>query len=120
MDAVIVAKVEHAVQHEAERIYFAIDRECSGTSTTTTSKLRHAWCTSLKLIGSCRLVSDFGFQTETSKIITNDAVKIITYVMISFERIIGSGNIEFHIFGDHYTALDANIPLVITCQCRCG
>jgi len=31
LNPVIVAEVEHAVQHEAERIYFAVDRECASS-----------------------------------------------------------------------------------------
>jgi len=74
----------------------------------------------LYTFGCSRFVSDFGFQTETSEIITDDAVKIITGVMIHIEGIIIAGNIDPQIFGDQYTALDANIPLVVTSQCRCG
>ena len=120
LNTIIVTKVEHAVQHEAERIDFAIDVERSGSSGAATRKLRHTWRTGLELVGRCGFITDFGFQTETSEIITDDAVKIITHVMIDFKGTIGAANINRQIFGDQYTALDADIPLVITCQCRCG
>ena len=120
LDAVIVAKVEQTVQHEAERIDFAIDRKHTGSGWTAAVCLhREARCTRLKAFSSRSFISDFGFQTESSEIIADNTVKIIAGVMIDFKRAVVTGNIDRQILSDHYPALDTNIPLVITSQCRC-
>ena len=121
LDAVIVAEVQQRIQHEAERIDFTVDRKHTGYSWTSTRSERwNAWRTSLHTISRCRLVSDFSFQTETAEIIAHNSVKIITSVMIDFECTVVTSDVDRQIFSDHCAALDTNIPLVITSQCRCG
>ena len=121
LDAVIVAKVQQAVQHEAERIDFTID--CGWAKKVRPAAAYGLWDTrriGLYSVGSCCFITNFSFQTETAEIITNDTIKVVTSVMINFRRAVVTSYVDRQIFSDHCTALNTDVPLVITSQCRCS
>ena len=120
LDAVIVAKVQQTVQHEAKRVDFTIDRGCAEKGTRARGCRWDTRRIGLYSIGSCCFITNFSFQTETAEIITNDTIKVVTSVMINFRRAVVTSYVDRQIFSDHCTALNTDVPLVITSQCRCS
>ena len=121
MNAIIVAEIDRAVEHEAEDVGIAASRIVrAGRNVCSRAAWRRCSCRRCRRV-ACNaglLVADFGFKTERTEIITDDATGFMAGLVIDFSVIITASNVELNIFDDRWTACNTNIPRIVARHCR--
>ena len=117
VQAIIVAKIEQAVEHEAKNarvtasIVIDARRRIGHSSGGRDIRHRHG-CRDA--IDAGLLVSDFRLKAETAEIIADDTIDIVPGIVINAHGIGRTVNVVTNIFNDRRPALDTDIPRVIT------
>ncbi len=119
LDAVIGTEVQQAVQHEAERrggatgIVVVTSRNGARTDAGVGQRGR------AERVDGRTTIADFGFQTETTEVVTHHAVNVITIVMVDGGGAgARAGDIVIDIFDDHPAAFDADVPRLVAGEGR--
>jgi hypothetical protein len=113
----IVAEVEQAVDHAAERSQVTTGIPQRQTSATLTREPEGG----LHLIQPGALVGDFTLKPERTKVIAGKQAAVITIAIIKAHRLrFRVTEIEPHILDNHRTKIGANITGAIARECRCG
>jgi hypothetical protein len=113
LQAIIVAEIEHAVDHEAQCIGItagAIDTAALKPSAGAARNCRERAGEALE-IGFA--IANFSFKAETAKVIADNATKIITGIGVSGCIDRRSADVIIEVFNKHRTAVDSDIPLAI-------
>ncbi|OWK27645.1 hypothetical protein SPMU_33710 [Sphingomonas mucosissima] len=123
LDAVIVAEIEHTVDHEAQRRRTAacaikrarsnVHNACAGAGGNNDGRG--------VAVDARLLVGNFGFEAEAAEVVTNHTIAIETIIMVDRAATrLGPGDVELDVFNDHSTELGADVPRVVAGKCRRG
>ena len=121
LQTIIRPEIEQAVEHKAQCVNFA-DSIAGGRTKERgdcriQSKTLSASGDAIE-IGSA--VACFGFQTESTEVITHGRAEVVVFVVFGTGIAGSTVNIKALIFDDHHAAIALNIPLAFTSQCGRG
>ena len=104
LQAVIGAEVDQAVDHEAQSF---------STATNLRVVERHVVINVTLFFSTAK--AGFGFQTERTEVVTDDATDVVTDLGVERADFIGTRKVV-DIFDNHTTGVELNVPSVIFCQ----
>jgi hypothetical protein len=116
-DAFIIAEVEHAVQHEAQRIGIAAGLAYTGEAGRALARQTDRI---LDLVQVSLLVGHLRLEAERAKIVADEDVAIEAIFVIDLNRVLDCTDVDVDILDDHRAKIATDIPGAVTRQCRGG
>src|SRR5690606_25666846 len=118
LQAIVVAEVEHAVDHEAERVGVAV--QGIGTRVKRTRpgrRTRDARSHEATTLDVGFTVTDFHFRAERAEIVADGTFEVVTLPVIESAGIVDGADIEIHVLDQHHATTHSYIPGVVARDC---
>ena len=121
LKAVVIAEIQHAIDHERERRGITTDIVVSSNNCRTRARQSRTRGSNRSLVndeyvGIRAAIACFGFEAEAAEVVADDTAEVVTRVVIYGNGLLVCTDAEVRIFEDHNTPVELYIPRVIACQ----
>ena len=113
LQTIVIAKVKHAVEHETECIHVTSHIVPSSDNPRRRTRKRSS-CRNADGAGHAAgigfTVASFGFEAETTEVVSDNRTKIITGFMVERHSVGRRSDVKLLVFNKHGTTIYTHIP----------